>query len=206
MEKWARQAPPQFPCLIDEQHRVAELYGMINVPTAVWIDEQGRIVRPAEPAGATDQFRSMDPDTFDVPDQDAMTLERNRARYIEALRDWVQKGPESEFAFSPEEVRRRLRRPAQTDVRAALHMRIAQQLYARAEVDAAKQQVAQAAMLCPEKWNYRRQAEVLAPELVGAIDVSESYYGGLDALGGRNFYPAIDMPGIVAGRRHHPDG
>ena len=43
---WARQAPPEYPCLIDAGHVVAELYGMYNVPQAVWIDEQGRIVRP----------------------------------------------------------------------------------------------------------------------------------------------------------------
>ena len=47
---WGRQSPPQYPCLIDESHRVAELYGMTNVPQAVWIDEEGNIVRPAESA------------------------------------------------------------------------------------------------------------------------------------------------------------
>ena len=32
-------AAPGYPCLIDREHRVAELFNMINVPTAVWIDE-----------------------------------------------------------------------------------------------------------------------------------------------------------------------
>jgi hypothetical protein len=36
----------------DRDHRLAELYGMVNVPQAVWIDETGRIVRPTESAGA----------------------------------------------------------------------------------------------------------------------------------------------------------
>ena len=47
---WARQAPPTYPCLIDEGHVVAELYNMRNVPQAVWLDEQGRIVRPRGPS------------------------------------------------------------------------------------------------------------------------------------------------------------
>lgn len=205
-EQWKRKAPPRFPCLIDEAHHVATLYGMVNVPTAVWIDEQGLIVRPAEPAGATDHFRSMDPDTFAIPDEDAVTLARNRSRYLEALRDWVEKGPDSQFAFSAEEVRRRVRRPTENDVRAEVHVRIARHLYRRGAVSGARQHLSEALALCPERWNYRRQAEVLDPALVGAIDVSESYYGGLEALGDDNFYPAIDMPGIAAGRQRHPGG
>lgn len=54
-ELWAQMATPTFTCLIDENHEVAELYGMVNVPTAVWIDEQGLVVRPAEPAGVGDE-------------------------------------------------------------------------------------------------------------------------------------------------------
>ena len=36
--------------LVDEKHTVATLYGMVNVPTGVWIDERGKIVRPNEVA------------------------------------------------------------------------------------------------------------------------------------------------------------
>ena len=45
-------AVPEHPSLIDEHHRVAELFGVVNIPNAVWIDEDGMIVRPAEPAPA----------------------------------------------------------------------------------------------------------------------------------------------------------
>jgi alkyl hydroperoxide reductase subunit AhpC len=31
---WIRAAKPTYPCLIDERHLVAELYGMVNVPNA----------------------------------------------------------------------------------------------------------------------------------------------------------------------------
>ena len=85
--RWEAKAAPTYPCLIDEEHVVADLFGMTNVPMAVWIDEEGRIVRPAEPAGVTDHFRSMDPQTFAIPDDDAAALEANRKRYVDALRD-----------------------------------------------------------------------------------------------------------------------
>ena len=61
---WIEQAKAAYWCLIDPEHRVASLYGMANVPRAVWIDERGRIVRPPETAGSTDHFRTMDQKTL----------------------------------------------------------------------------------------------------------------------------------------------
>src|SRR5215212_5278199 len=43
-------AQPEHPSLIDTTHRLAELFGVVNIPNGVWIDEEGMIVRPAEPA------------------------------------------------------------------------------------------------------------------------------------------------------------
>ena len=57
---WIEAAKPTYPCLIDRDHHVADLYNMVNVPQATWIDEQGRIVRPPENAGSSDAFRHMD--------------------------------------------------------------------------------------------------------------------------------------------------
>jgi hypothetical protein len=62
----AKAATPTYPCLIDEKHLVAELYNMVNVPQAVWINEQGRIVRPVESAGSSDGFRTMDRTTWQM--------------------------------------------------------------------------------------------------------------------------------------------
>ena len=56
---WIEAAQPTYPTPIDREHRLAELYGIVNVPQAVWIDEAGRIVRPAESAGAYEGFRKM---------------------------------------------------------------------------------------------------------------------------------------------------
>ena len=43
-------ASREHPSLIDEAHVSDELFGFVNVPNGVWIDEDGMIVRPAEPA------------------------------------------------------------------------------------------------------------------------------------------------------------
>jgi len=72
---WSRIGRATYPCLIDEKHVVAELYDMVNVPTAVWIDERGRIVRPPESGGSTDSFRKMDPTTFALPEDSMLEQE-----------------------------------------------------------------------------------------------------------------------------------
>ena len=46
-----------------------------------------------------------------MPDEDAAILEQNRMVYFNAVRDWALKGQESEYALSPEEIRRRFRLP-----------------------------------------------------------------------------------------------
>ena len=36
-----------------------DLYGMINVPTILWIDEEGRIARPNDVAFGSNDFKEM---------------------------------------------------------------------------------------------------------------------------------------------------
>jgi len=84
-----RAAPPQYPCLIDERHKVADRYGVVNVPTATWIDETGAIVRPPESPGSSDAFRSRDPQTMAMPREVIEDSRQRRQVYVDAVRDWV---------------------------------------------------------------------------------------------------------------------
>ena len=52
---WIERAAPTHPSLIDEDHHLAELYNIVNVPTVVWIDEDGRIARPNDVAFTTEE-------------------------------------------------------------------------------------------------------------------------------------------------------
>lgn len=56
---WVEQSEPRptFPVLVDPDHRVAELFGLYNVPSAVWIDEHDRIARAPLIAPGTDLFK-----------------------------------------------------------------------------------------------------------------------------------------------------
>jgi len=90
--RWVEEAKAEYWCLVDTDHRVADLYGMVNVPQCVWIDEEGRIVRPPEAAGSTDHFRRMDRTTRTIKPEDRVERDAARQLYLDAVRDWVLTG------------------------------------------------------------------------------------------------------------------
>lgn len=196
-ELWAQMATPTFACLIDQNHEVAELYGMINVPTAVWIDEHGIVVRPAEPAGVGDEYRAMDPVTFELPADKADRQITRRLQYVDALRDWVRHGADSRYALSSDEVRARLRRPSEQEVRAATHVRLGRHLYEAGHGDAARRHLEAAVDLSPDKWNFRRQSMVLDDGAVGNLNIQPGFWEAMEALGEDRYYPPINMEGIA---------
>jgi len=69
---------------------------MINVPSGVWIDEEGTIVRPPEVAYSR-QY-------------DFGGLLAGDDRYAAGLRDWVEQGAASAFVLSAEELAEKLAR------------------------------------------------------------------------------------------------
>jgi hypothetical protein len=193
----ARAAAPQYPCLIDRDHVVAELYGMVNVPTAVWIDERGRIVRAPEPAGASDVFRWMNPATFEIPRAAAEDGKLRKKIYVEAVRDWIEKGPQSRYALSPEEARRRMRGPSEKESRAQASFRIGAWLHRRGHTEAARRYLDEALALRPESWCFRRQSIVLSdPALTGQFAATPEYWQAVQALGDGFYYPPIEMEGM----------
>jgi len=189
--QWILAAKPTCPCLIDECHVVAELYGMVNVPSAVWIDEAGRIVRPTEVAGASDAFRThMDRQTKQMSAGGLADRQRTRTVYLTALRDWTAKGAESVFALSGDEVRRRLSGPSEEHALAAAHFRLGEYLYAQGHREAALPYFSEARRLHPASWNYRRQTwELEEPGKAGG----PAFWSAVDALGAQPYYPPVTL-------------
>jgi hypothetical protein len=188
-EEYARAGVPTYPNLIDEQHIVAELYNMNNVPMSVWIDERGHIVRPAEPAGASDGFRTMDRATFKMAKEVADHGRIARKRYVDALRDWVAKGDKSEFVMSPDEIRARIQPQSDTDAMATANFRLGQWLHSNGHPEGARPYMIKARELSPEGWHYLRQT--LELEEIGKAS-GPDFFGAVDALGDRPYYPSVE--------------
>ncbi len=116
---------------------------MVNVPTAVWIDEDGAIVRPAETPASNARVADM--------------IGLGPTAYLDALRDWAMKGVSSEYVLAPADLRRRRRDLGADDVIAATEFRLAEHLYLRGERNAARPHFEEALRLRPASWTYRRQ-------------------------------------------------
>jgi hypothetical protein len=190
---WIEQAGPTYPVLIDRDHRLAELYGVVNVPQAIWIDEHGRIVRPAEPAGAYEGFRKMNRATREVPEDAATLTARAKATYVDAVRDWVLRGADSEHAFSADRARAHLPAVTEDAVTAHAMFRLGQFMIRRGETAEGSRWLAEASRRYPESWClWRQQAGVNDTGLAALPD----FWARVDALGDKRYYARVDMPGM----------
>jgi len=170
-------ARPEHPALIDQHHVLAELFGVINIPQSIWIDERGMIVRPAETAPAPPgppRERAIQPD-MPLPPRfmeimgEAMKIPNDSASYHEALRDWVHNGAASRYAMSPEQVIARSRPRDESIARGHAHFELATELERRGDHAAAIQHFREAHRLVPDSWTFRRQAWSLERGMEGAL-------------------------------------
>jgi AhpC/TSA family protein len=187
---WIEAAKATYPCVIDREHHLADLYNLVNVPQAVWIDERGRIVRPPETAGSTDGFRAMDRKTFATPD--AVLAERNRVKtlYIGAVRDWVLRGAASVNALDETQAAARLQVPDDTIAEAHARFRLGQHLLREGLTIEAQAQIAEAVRLHPDSWAMWRQS---AAKDQRGLAAGPEFWARVDALGSKPYYPQADI-------------
>jgi hypothetical protein len=190
---WIEAAKPTYPCLIDRDHRLAELYNMVNVPQAVWIDERGIIVRPTEPAGAYEGFRKMNRITREMPADAARITAEARVTYLNAIRDWVRKGAASEYAYPADRARDRVPVPTEEMARAHAAFTLGQYLIRNGRAEEGDRWLADASRLHPDSWAiWRQRAGVTELGLASQPD----FWERVDALGERKYYAAVDMKGM----------
>jgi hypothetical protein len=194
------QVAPSHPALIDQEHSVDALFGIVNVPTGVWIDEDGMIVRPPEPAfpKRSAYLDAQLPDTLpqrlrDMLDE-ARKIRTEPEKYVGALQDWISHGKESPYALSPNEVMERSRpRPAEESL-AAAHFELGAYLHRAGWPDDAVRHWREAHRLQPDNWTYKRQAWSLADPLQGPTDLYEGdWLSDVRKSGPENYYPPLQM-------------
>ena len=171
---WIDAAGATHPSLIDTDHRVDELFGISNVPMAVWIDEAGTLVRPAEGASIkVSPLRSMEiPEHLPERVRQVMAEMKNFPDTAEAYRaaivDWAHRGADSPFALSPDEVIERSLPRSADHSRAAACFELGHHGHDMGDHDAAIAWWKEAHALFPENWTYKRQAWTLESTPDGA--------------------------------------
>ena len=181
---WIEQAKSSYWQLIDTEHRLEDLYNLVNVPQAVWIDESGKIVRPPETAGSTDHFRRMDLKTRTMSPEDQAARLAARQAYLDAVRAWVNTG---KHALPADAARAALPKVTEEIAEARARFRLGVWLRAHDRAAEGDRQLAAASKLYPDSWSMWRQAADL--DEVGKAGGPE-FWARVKALGDRPYDPA----------------
>jgi hypothetical protein len=170
--------------LLDPTHRMHELFGVVNIPNVVWIDEQGMIVRPAEPgwAGPTQMPADFMARMGEQRELDAKAASpspgaaaggapkpmanirkiiasgQDREAYPDAIRDWARHGSTSQYAMTPDEVIAASQPRSADASRGAAHFELAVHFWHACDRAAAIHHFNECHRLQPQNWSYKRQA------------------------------------------------
>ena len=176
-------ARAEHPSLLDPTHQLDALFGVVNIPNVIWIDEQGVIVRPPEPGwpGDTvypDSMREMMAERTRQAADAAASAEstpgaaaapapnltnilqggQDRDEYPDAIRDGAKHGARSRYAMSADEVIA-ASQPRRLDAsRAAAHFELGNVLWRSDDRDGAIRHFNECHRLAPDNWTYKRQA------------------------------------------------
>ena len=133
------RASPTHPSVIDTEHLVAQLYDIRNVPTMIWIDESGRIVRPHDAQFGTDTFTQFHG--------------KQSGPFLAAVRAWVKSG---RGGLDPATVRSHQPVPTPETQLARAHRALAWWLHRQGRSEAAERHFLRAGELSPGDWTIRR--------------------------------------------------
>ena len=156
---------------------------------AVWIDEAGTIVRPAEgasieqspmrdmeiPEGLPERLTRLLVEVKNIPD---VALD-----YRAAIVDWATNGADSPYVLSADEVVARSQPRGDDEARAAACFELGEHLRRTVGPDAAVPWWREAHRLYPANWTYKRQAWTLVTTAEGA-DENDLMQGPNDVYAG----------------------
>ncbi|HEY4312445.1 MAG TPA: TlpA disulfide reductase family protein [Pirellulales bacterium] len=173
--EWYDRAKATYTTLLDPDHVVSSLFHMVNVPTGVWIDEQGHVVRPAEVAYSRDVA--------------LMSIKVNGSDYVAGLRDWVENGAKSKYAMTPEQLRDNLGVRPPKEATADAHFKLATYFKEHNEPELAARHWKEAQALNPDSWNYHRQEWSYTPK-----EALGNWLTKVRGLGDKPYYAPLNLP------------
>ena len=154
VEPWAE--PVDFPVLVDTDRTFADSYGLVNVPTVIWLDEDHRVVRQPSTEFSDDQFTSVH------------GIESGP--HLDAVRRWVRDGavPDADAPAAPAELTAAQRR-------ARAEFRLALELKRRGHDAAAAEHIAIADGLAPDDFTIWRAGMLLVGDDPFGAEFFERY-------------------------------
>ena len=175
--QWYDKAKGTYTTLVDVQHAVSSAFQFINVPMGVWIDERGRVVRPAEPAWTVNN-------TLKVG---AKSIVTEGEPYVAALRDWVKNGERSPYVLPDEEFARRVKPRSAAEMEAEASFKLAVWFHQNGNPELAAKYWHRAEELNPDDWNYHRQEWSFMP-----TEASKNWLEKFNKLE-QPYYPKLDI-------------
>ncbi|MDA7977986.1 MAG: sulfatase-like hydrolase/transferase [Pirellulales bacterium] len=172
--KWFDRANATYTQIIDRQHIVSSLYNLTNVPSAVWIDEEGRIVRKDDGAYSKKY-------TFG-------SIEAGSDQYPTAIHDWVKNGSSSQYIFNKEQIAKRLKSRTFDEELAEANFQLAVYFHLQKNARKADHFWQAAQKLNPESWNYHRQDWSF-----DAVERREKFGKKRRAQGDKPYYAPIEL-------------
>jgi tetratricopeptide (TPR) repeat protein len=159
--------------IVDVDHTVSTVFNFLNVPSAAWVDESGKIVRIDEgtyakihPFGGNDV-------------------------YAPALIDWVKNGENSQYVQSAATVTKNIRVQSAEEQKAEAAFRLGNFFRAQGYADKAEEYWEQARTLNPDSVNYIRQNLTLSEE----GSAGAAFHGLMTSYieGGKDYYRPLDL-------------
>jgi hypothetical protein len=161
---------------------------LVNVPTGVWINEQGKIVRPPEVAYVDERYKSItgiDPKP-----------------YLNAIRDWVANGDKSIYVMSEEKLKERLTPATPDRLMADAEFTLAEYMYHQGHGTEAIPHFRESQRLAPDNWNYKRQAYLFSTN--PDRDYGTTFAKEVQKLNGKPYYAPVDLPPAPASANPQP--
>ena len=174
-------AKPSYIQVVDENHVISSAFNFVNVPSAAWVDEHGRVVRIDEGTyAAVHEFGDGD-----------QKITFGTDMYAKAVKDWAERGADSVHVQPAATVAANVRRHDSNEQKAAAAFRLGNLFRAHGHNDKADQYWAMARTLNPDSINFLRQDLTLTDE--GSAGETFMKVMGEYASQGKAFYRPLDI-------------
>jgi hypothetical protein len=166
-----------YTAIVDVNHTISSLYNFVNVPSAAWIDEEGRVVRIDE--GTYTKAANVMGQTIGNDD------------YLPALKDWLKNGSDSPHIYSQEKVASQIRVRNDDETLAEPTFKMAAYFYLNDDMERANAYWDKAEVLSPDSWNFHRQDW----SFLEMADTMKNFMGKVNALKdeGRDYYAPMEL-------------